>query len=66
MYADLEDNYGFKSHSIEVLERGLKAVPEAQKAEVINVILAKVTKLYGIIRARDVYKVRQRAHLAGV
>lgn len=58
MYADLEENYGFKSHSIEILERCLKVAPEAEKSEVINIILAKVTKLCGIIKAREVYKVR--------
>lgn len=57
MYADLEENYGFKSHSIEILERCLKVMPEGEKAEVINIVLAKVTKLCGIIKAREVYKV---------
>lgn len=57
MYADLEENYGFKSHSIEILNRCLKEVPDSEKSEVINVILAKVTKLCGIIKAREIYKV---------
>ena len=56
MYADLEEKHGFASHAVGLLERALKVVVDAQKAEVINVLLAKVTKRFGIIKARDVYK----------
>jgi len=68
MYSDLEENFGLLSHAMDILEQGVKKVTNMDfKFELYNLMLAKVTQYFGIMKAREylekAFEILTDAHL---
>ena len=56
MFSDFEENFGLTSHSILIIEQAILKVTEVDlKFELFNLLLAKTTLYFGIMKTREVF-----------
>ena len=57
LFSDFEEKYGLISHSVSILEKGIENMDDKEvKFELFNLVLAKTTQYFGIMRTRKVFE----------
>lgn len=55
-YAEVEEEYGFVRHAMNIYDRATRAVADTDKYSIYQLYIARATEFFGVTRSREIYE----------